>query len=207
MKCKCGDLENNLVNPFSYWVIPGRIAAGEYPGNQFLLNPMTLLATVLHSVRALMKSRLKFWNTPGSKIGSLLDNGITVFIDLTESGERPSYMEELHRQRRKRAMRTKYFRFPIKDRCIPESKLMEELMEVVDSEVSQGNGVYIHCFRGLGRTGLAVCCYLTRLGKCHGNPIGCLNTLRIGVAGDFRNSPETERQVQFVRDWPIESTS
>ena len=80
-------------------------------------------------------------------------------------------------------------------------------MKVIDTELSDGNSVYIHCFRGLGRTGLVVGCYLKRLWKSDMDPIECLNILRGGVAGDFRNSPETERQVQFVRDWPVESMS
>lgn len=201
MKCKCGDLENNLINPFSYWVIPGKIAAGEYPGSQFFASPKAFCATIVHSVRAFLKSGFKFWNTSGFKIGSLLDNGITVFIDLTEANERPSYLGKLHLERRKRMIHTKYIRFPIKDRSVPDVGLIAELIKLVDNETGNGNGVYIHCFRGLGRTGLTVGCYLKGLMECHEDALQCLGMLRVGLAGDFRNSPETEDQSQFVRDW------
>ena len=44
------ELTSDTINPFSYWVLRGKIAAGEYPGKQFSKNPSTFIASVVHSV-------------------------------------------------------------------------------------------------------------------------------------------------------------
>ena len=54
--------------PNSYWVIPGRFAAGEYPG---AIEP----------------------RNAATKLRSLLSAGIDHFIDLTEAGELLPYAE------------------------------------------------------------------------------------------------------------------
>ncbi|MBR73192.1 MAG: hypothetical protein CMM30_09685 [Rhodospirillaceae bacterium] len=205
MESKCGPFRNNLINPFAYWVVPGKVAAGEYPGEQFLWNPKVFLATLIHSFRALWSSRFKFWNSSDTKIDSLLSNGINVFVDLTEEGERPSYLAKLHKNRRRRSISTKYFRFPIRDRSVPDPKFIDEIIRIIRLEICQGNVVYIHCFRGLGRTGILVGCYLKEIKNFEldndMNIVDYLKMFRSGVAGDFRNSPETEEQVQFMIDW------
>jgi len=192
---------NKKISPFSYWVIPNQIAAGEYPGNQFTFDFKSLSATFIHTLRGLYVSKFKFWNTTKSKISSLLDSGINVFIDLTEEGEKPSYLSELHRERRKRSIQTKYYRFPIKDRSVPRKELVHSVMQVIDLETKNGNGVYIHCFRGLGRTGTIVGCYMAATGNSAGTVVKELNLMRKGLAGDFRKSPETQEQIRFVESW------
>jgi hypothetical protein len=52
--------------PNSYWVIPGRLLAGEYPGGADFTDSRARLARVR-------------------------DAGIDYFVDLTEEGERPAY--------------------------------------------------------------------------------------------------------------------
>ena len=51
--------EGNLdpINPFSYWVLEEKIAAGEYPGRQFSVNPSTFIASVVHSIIDLLISK------------------------------------------------------------------------------------------------------------------------------------------------------
>ena len=158
------ELTSDTINPFSYWVLRGKIAAGEYPGKQFSKNPSTFIASVVHSVIALFRSRFAARNSPGWKIGQLMDSGIDTFIDLTESGERPPYNMHLHTQRRKRSRRSEYYRFPIPDKNVTSLEQMKEILDLIDSEVFEGRSVYIHCFRGLGRTGIVVGCLLSRHG-------------------------------------------
>ena len=193
--------KTNIINPFSYWVIEGKVAAGEYPGNQFSLNIMTTVATIVHSVRALFLRKGCFINSSSIKIGDLLDNGIRTFVDLTEDGERPYYRSVLHREKRKRSLDCRYFRFPIKDKNVPSKEQMTELAELVRTEVELGYPVYIHCFRGLGRTGVVVGCLVRQFGIYDGNPIDFITESRIGMAGDFRGSPETNDQISFVINW------
>ena len=195
------DNSDSSISPFSYWVVEGEIAAGEYPGNQFSPNPATLISTLAHSIIALVKTGCGFWNTPSKKINNLMDMGISTFIDLTVSGERPDYGSILHAERRRRSTRTNYHRYPIVDRNIPGIRLMKEILDLIDSENSDGRTVYIHCFRGLGRTGTVVGCYLVRQGMSGDDALKKLMSLRKDVAGAFRGSPETNIQRQFVLDW------
>ena len=195
------ELTSDTINPFSYWVLRGKIAAGEYPGKQFSKNPSTFIASVVHSVIALFRSRFAARNSPGWKIGQLMDSGIDTFIDLTESGERPPYNMHLHTQRRKRSRRSEYYRFPIPDKNVTSLEHMQEILDLIDSEVFEGRSVYIHCFRGLGRTGIVVGCLLSRHGMVGEKALERIPEIRKGVAGDFRKSPENEAQRRFVVDW------
>ena len=120
---------SDTINPFSYWVLKGKIAAGEYPGNQFSKKPSTFITSVVHSVIALFKSRFAARNSPDWKIGQLMDSGVDTFIDLTEPGERPPYNMYLHRQRRKRSRRSEYYRFPIPDKNVTTLEQMNEILE------------------------------------------------------------------------------
>ena len=193
--------KTNIINPFSYWVIKGKVAAGEYPGTQFSFNIMTTVATLVHSVRALFLSKGCFINSSSIKIGDLLDNGIRTFVDLTEDGERPYYRSILHKEKRKRSLDCRYFRFPIKDRQVPTVNQMMDIIALVKSEVERGRPVYLHCFRGLGRTGLAVGCLIQEYVVFSTDPLKDILKMRKGLAGDFRGSPETKNQIEFVRDW------
>ncbi len=189
------------LNPFSYWVLKGKLAAGEYPGNQFSLNAATMVATLVHQAIALFSSGFSAWNTPSWKIGNLMDSGIDTFIDLTELGERPGYGSYLHKERRRRSRRSTYYRFPITDRDVPDKGAMKELLDLLDSEMDAGRSVYVHCFRGLGRTGTVVGCYLVSQGLSGSEALSRISELRKDVAGSFRKSPETDIQRDFVRNW------
>ena len=87
---------NNSPNPFAYWVVQGKLLAGEYPGNQFSWNPAIFCASVVHTVRGLIATKLRFWNTTGSKVSSLIDAGVSTIVDLTEEHERPHYVDQLY---------------------------------------------------------------------------------------------------------------
>ena len=62
----CATTDRDRPSPNSYWVIPGRFAAGEYPG-------------ALDSSEA------------ATRVKTLLDEGINHFIDLTEPRELNPY--------------------------------------------------------------------------------------------------------------------
>ena len=189
------------INSFAYWVINSKLAAGEYPGNQFSLKPATLMASLVHQAVALWKSNFRAWNYPPKKIGNLLDLGIDTFIDLTESGERPEYRSGLHLERQKRSQPTNYYSFPVEDRNVPDQIVMKAILDLIDSEIDSGRSVYVHCFRGLGRTGTVVGCYLVSQGMSGLDALNAIRELRKDVAGSFRGSPETEVQRDYVLDW------
>src|SRR5260370_35545342 len=125
-------------DPNSYWVVPGKLLDGEYPG-------------ALDSEEA--RRRLR----------RFLQAGVRHFIDLTEIGELRPYAELLTEEA---GSRTSYERIPIRDVSVPdEPKTMAEIIAAIDRAIAEGGITYVHCWGGVGRTGLAVACWLQESGQ------------------------------------------
>lgn len=58
-----------------------------------------------------------------------------------------------------------YYNFGWEDWKAPTMKVMLNVVKVVDSVVNEGGLVLVHCHAGMGRTGLAIGCYLLYSGK------------------------------------------
>lgn len=122
--------------------------------------------------------------------------GITHFVDLTEVGELQPYESLLYKG-------AKYFRFPIKDESIPQStedvrSLIAKITKVIkDSPKAK---VYIHCWGGVGRTGLIVGCLLGELyRKNYDETLKMLEQLFMACPKSAkRHTPETAEQHQFI---------
>ena len=91
-----------------------------------------------------------------------LTAGVRHFIDLTEAGELGPYAELLMEEA---GSRTTYGRFPIRDVSVPdEPKTMVAIIAAIDRAMAEGGITYVHCWGGIGRTGLAVACWLQERG-------------------------------------------
>ncbi|NJN80266.1 MAG: hypothetical protein HC797_07245 [Anaerolineales bacterium] len=44
---------------------------------------------------------------------------------------------------------------------------MKNILDTIDNEIENGNPVYVHCWGGVGRTGITAACYLIRHGLSH----------------------------------------
>jgi ADP-ribosylglycohydrolase len=162
--------------PNSYWVIPGRLLAGEYPGG---------------SSRADAMQRLQ----------KLLAAGVTSFLDLTEEEELPAY-HTLLLKLTEQTIRHK--RWSISDHGIPESpKRMSEILDYLDAELRAGRCVYVHCRAGIGRTGTTIACHLIRTGLANDAALDRLQSLWRFCARsqNWPHVPETDEQLEFVRVW------
>ena len=83
--------------------------------------------------------------------------------------------------------------FPIPDRQVPssEAKLAESL-EQVDTDLSRGKNVVIHCRQGIGRSGLVAACLLVKKGLDPSIAVETLSAAR-GIP-----VPETAEQRQCI---------
>jgi hypothetical protein len=164
--------------PESYWVIPGRFLAGEYPG------------------------RFDEGETR-RRLDALLEQGCASFIDLTTPGELPPYLPVLEDLARARGTGIEYRRFPIDDRGLPTPGRMTEILDAIDASLAGGRPVYLHCWGGVGRTGTTVGCYLVRHGRSGAQALDRLAEwwLEVPKRSAYPRSPETDEQVQFILGW------
>ncbi len=165
--------------PNSYWVRPGRFAAGEYPGD---LDPCQAAA----------------------KLKVLLRAGINHFIDLTGAGELRPYRCIAEREARPPGVRVGYEQFPIADAGVPRNpEWMALILDAIDAALDDGRTVYVHCWGGVGRTGTVVGCWLVRHGESGASALEQIAKWWRGVEKVCRipASPETPGQVEYVFNW------
>ena len=162
----------------SYWVIPGRFAAGEYPG-------------------ALERGEAT------RQVKTLLNAGINYFIDLTRPGELDPYAGIAEEEARRLGSTVVHERHPIADASVPSPEQMARTLDAIDAALGAGKTVYVHCWGGVGRTGTVVGCWLVRQGRTGDEALEQLAEWWQGVEKIYRRpiSPETSEQHEYVRGW------
>ena len=165
--------------PNSYWVVPGRFAAGEYPS---ATDPIEATA----------------------RLRALLRAGIDHFIDLTRPLELPSYVEMAKSEAGGLGLSFGWERHPVADLSIPSSpQQMSGILNAIDTAISEGRTVYVHCWGGVGRTGTVVGCWLVRRGRTSDDALDQIAEWWKDVekAARIPTSPQTSEQRDYVRDW------
>lgn len=176
----------------SYWVLPGEILAGPFPGSDEDFS---------------YKLRLR----------ALFDEGIRAFINLQQEGEMDSssrkYNENYEKifshfltQSNEKEIDGGFFRrFSIPDRAVPSIELMKTILNEIDMLKSKNIPTYIHCWGGIGRTGTVVGCWLMRHGLADRRTVidEIFNLRKLCVESSclLYRSPETEDQERFVLNW------
>lgn len=164
-----------------YWVLPGQLLAGEYPASKF------------------------FEQKTRRILSSLLQTGIETFIDLTVPGELPPYHEILYEEAGWLEKSAIYRCFPIADFQVPDKQDILKILEFINEEINH-RLVYIHCYAGLGRTGLVAGCYLSQYTPFHGEmALDRLNHLRRLLPSAGLSSPQSDAQIEMVKNWPAPS--
>lgn len=164
--------------PATYWVVPGRLLVGEHPVAPS--RPDTV-----------------------ERLSNVLSAGITCFIDLTEPRELPSY-ESLLPPAMPGGRRLKYVREPISDHGVPgDREQMSRILAAIDRALEEGHGVFVHCRAGIGRSATVAGCWLAARPGAVGDPLVRLQVLWQQSVRSRRwlTVPETEAQIDFVRDW------
>lgn len=167
-------------HPNTYWVIPGRLLAGEYPGAA--REPLAL-----------------------EKLNAFLECGIDGFLDLTGEGELQPYAHLLKDLRPHYHAPVTHRRLPIPDMGIPEPQHMQAILAQLDTWLATGRQVYVHCWGGIGRTGTVIGCYLVHCGLTGEQALTRMAALWQGMSAEKRRhypeSPQTREQQDFVRYW------
>lgn len=161
--------------PESYWVEPGRLLVGEYPGS-------ASRAAAMDRVSRFMRA------------------GITCFVDLTVPGELPPY-EPLLPATAPGGRAVAYRREPIPDHGVPASReAMRLVIATIDDALAEGHVVYLHCRAGIGRSALVAGCWLAAR---RGSTVRAIEELRSSWRQSARSSdwptvPETLDQLAFL---------
>ena len=160
----------------SYWVVPGRLAAGAYP------NPVGY----------------------DDKLSRLLDAGINLFVNLTQDypGGTDAHMERYDVPATDR--HAIVVRRQITDNGVTTAAEMVITLDVIDHHLGHGCNVYVHCWGGSGRTGTVVGCWLRRHGYGAADEvIDLLRTLRRrgDRKGGHYDTPQTWAQHRMVESW------
>jgi len=178
---------SNNELPFypAYWVIPGKLMAGCYPGvadeNRSELRLQGLIENGIDHIVDLMEAREMEWR--GKAEWAYADR----LISLGKSLGRDVYVEQVETQ----------------DGWIPSKKRMKKTLDYIDRAILENGAVYVHCWAGRGRTGTVVGCYLARHGYARGRGILTLIHQLRKHAKDSWPSPENPTQCDFVLSWGL----
>ncbi|MGE3326182.1 MAG: ADP-ribosylglycohydrolase family protein [Acidimicrobiia bacterium] len=158
----------------AYWVEPGAILAGEYPGH-------------LDEERALQKLNL------------LIDHGVRTFVDLTTAADgMEPYANHLTSIAERRGMQLQHVTHPIPDMGVISNEGYTEITRTLRDATDRG-GVYVHCWGGVGRTGTVVGCLLVDSGISADAALAQIDTWRSVTHKAHMPAPQTAAQIDVIR--------
>lgn len=158
-----------------YWVEPGRILAGEYPGD-------------LDPDRAL------------TRIDLLVDAGIRTFVDLTDDPHLRPYDDVLTTIGERRDLRLHRIPRPIPGMGTVGADDYARTVAMIREATGEG-GVYVHCWGGIGRTATVAGCLLVEQGWSAPAALERIATLRAPTRKARYPAPQTEAQRQAITDY------
>jgi len=162
----------------AYWVLRGKLLAGEFPGSEDL---------------GASRARIRW----------LLQQGIALCLDLTEDAETQTmpYAPFLLEEARQLGKPAAHLRMAVADYAVPSQVEMKRILDTLDLALRAGQAVYVHCHGGIGRTGTVVGCYLARHGIAGVEALDGIAHLRASIPARRLQSPETPEQVEMIMSW------
>ena len=115
--------------------------------------------TVIEEGRVIAGRHPCAWGPDNARleVEELLEAGVTLFLDLTQSGELDPYSSLV-------VPPARYVNRPIRDFSTPSGDELVAILDAIDVELDAGGLVYVHCWAGCGRTGVVVGSWLVRHG-------------------------------------------
>ena len=162
-----------------YWVVPGVLMAGEYPGAD---NDVTARA----------------------RLAMIAAVGVRHFVDLTEPHELDPYHLHLPVLSRGLDRPVAHERWSIRDVDVPQSTAhANHILDRMDALIAVKAVPYVHCWGGVGRTGTIIGCWLVRHGKSGEEALAAIAGHWNTMAKRTRHprSPETDAQRHYVLEW------
>ena len=158
----------------AWWVEPGRLLAGEYPGHP-------------DPVRA------------RQKVDLLVDAGMRTFIDLTTSHDRlVPYEPIINSVATARQLELRHLSYPIPDLGVVDDDEYDTITTGIRHALQHG-AVYVHCWGGIGRTGTVIGSMLADEGRSYDQIIEQLTMLRNGTRKQHRRAPEAPVQHELLK--------
>jgi protein-tyrosine phosphatase len=160
----------------AWWVEPGRLLAGEYPG-----------------ARTPEKA--------AQKLQLLVDAGVDSIIDLTRPEDLlEPYQEALRAVCENAGREIRHFAHPIPDMGVIDHDGYDEILARIRDEIDSGRIVYLHCWGGKGRTSTVVGCLLIDSGLDYDAAIARIAELRVGTRKAVEICPEAPSQHRLLRE-------
>lgn len=86
--------------------------------------------------------------------------------------------------------------FPIRDRRVPtDEKAFQALVNQLYHSLYEGENLAIHCYAGIGRTGVLAACLMIKDGMTPQDAVDLLSEVR------GHNMPQTQEQYDFLMDY------
>ena len=144
------------------------------------------------------------------RLQAFLDAGVSVFVDLTHDDDPlDQYAPRLMQLAADAEVPVVHEMLSIPDMDVCDEAHMTKVLNVIDARLAEGHGVYVHCWGGVGRTGMTIGCWLVRHGMEGEAALDRVRELfstmseqkvrRFGPNG----SPQTDEQREMVRRWTI----
>jgi protein-tyrosine phosphatase len=160
----------------AWWVEPGRLLAGEYPGART-------------AEKAAQKVRL------------LIDAGVDSIVDLTTPDDHlEPYQEALRAAAKKAGRQVQHFAHPIPDMGVIDPEGYDAIVARIRAEMHAGRVVYVHCWGGKGRTSTVVGGLLIDDGMDYDSAIARIAELREGTRKAHEACPESPVQHRALRE-------
>ena len=159
----------------AYWAEPGRVLAGEYPGDP-------------DPARAV------------EKIDLLVDHGVRTFVDLTDDPHLRPYDDALARIADQRGLALQRLHEPVPDMGVVDTAAYARIVASMQ-QAAQHGAVYVHCWGGIGRTATVVGCLFVQSGASADDALARIAELRAPTRKAHMRAPQTAEQCKAIGDY------